>query len=144
MSESSERTVVTRRDVSGVAAPIGRYSHVVVAAPGVAIAYISGQIGADAQGRLAGPGAREQTSAAFANIAAILADLGTAPAAVIKLLTFVAGAEHLPGFAAARDEVFDVWFPNGDPPAHSLAIVAGLSQPDLVVEIEAVVGVVPG
>jgi hypothetical protein len=60
MSESSERTVVTRRDVSGVAAPIGRYSHVVVAAPGVAIAYISGQIGADAQGRLAGPGAREQ------------------------------------------------------------------------------------
>jgi enamine deaminase RidA (YjgF/YER057c/UK114 family) len=142
MSEA-QHCLVTRRDAIGVAAPIGRYSHVALVAPGMVTAYVSGQVGLDAKGHLVGLGAREQTGAAFANIGTILADLGASPAAIIKLLTFVAGIEHLPGFASVRDEVFEAWYPSGAPPAHSLAIVAGLAQPDLVVEIEAVVALVP-
>jgi 2-iminobutanoate/2-iminopropanoate deaminase len=141
MIEGFEHLVARRRDVPGVATPIGSYSHVAVAAPGLATAYISGQIGVRSDGTLAGTDARAQTQAAFANLEVILADLRTTPAAIIKLLTFVAGSQHVAGFAAARDAVFGAWFGDADPPAHSLAVVAGLARPDLVVEIEAVVGV---
>jgi enamine deaminase RidA (YjgF/YER057c/UK114 family) len=82
-----------------------------------------------------------QARQAFRNLGAILKDLSAEPRQIAKILTFVAGAEHLPGFLAARDDVFARWYPDGDVPAHSLAVVAGLAAPDLLVEIEAVVAV---
>ena len=45
MVEPSESVaVMRRRDVPGVAAPIGRYSHVAMVAPGQATAYMIGQM----------------------------------------------------------------------------------------------------
>jgi 2-iminobutanoate/2-iminopropanoate deaminase len=82
-----------------------------------------------------------QARQAFRNLGAILKDLSAEPRQIAKILTFVAGVEHLPGFFAARDDVFARWYPDGDVPAHSLAVVAGLAAPDLLVEIEAVVAV---
>ncbi|MGP3965747.1 hypothetical protein ACTWPT_58370 [Nonomuraea sp. 3N208] len=54
-------------------------------------------------------------------------------------MTFVAGTNHLPGFYAAREEVFADWYPDGDVPAHSLAVVSALASPEFTVEVEAVV-----
>ncbi|RBQ18340.1 hypothetical protein DP939_20965 [Spongiactinospora rosea] len=46
-------------------------------------------------------------------------ELGATPRDLVKLLTIVAGADHLPGFYAAREEVFADRYPDGDVPAHS-------------------------
>ncbi|MEV1247898.1 hypothetical protein ACIBO2_29500 [Nonomuraea sp. NPDC050022] len=46
------------------------------------------------------------------------------------------------GCRAARQEVFGRWYPDGDWPAHSLAVVAALATTELAVEIEGMV-VVP-
>jgi 2-iminobutanoate/2-iminopropanoate deaminase len=53
----------------------------------------------------------------------------------------VSGAEHLPGFYQARDEVFAKWFPDEVYPGHSLAVVAALADPDLTIEMEGVLAV---
>jgi 2-iminobutanoate/2-iminopropanoate deaminase len=132
---------VMRSNPPGVAAPIGRYSHIAVVPAGYSTVYVSGQIGADASGVLVGPDAAAQTRQVFANIEAILHELGATPDDLVKLLTFVAGVEPMAGFRAARDEVFERWYPHGDVPAHSLAIVSALAAPELLVEIEAVVGI---
>jgi len=109
--------------------------------PGHALVFVSGQVGNDAGGVVVGEDAERQTRQAFANIAALLDAVGATPDAIVKLLTFVAGEQHLAGFYAARNETFDAWYPDGDVPAHSLAVVAALADPALAVEIEAVLAV---
>ncbi|WP_219512941.1 RidA family protein [Nonomuraea ceibae] len=133
--------MINRWNPAGVPAPVGRYSHVAAVPGGTTLVFVSGQVGNLADGSLAGPDALSQTRQAFANLRSVLDACGAGPDDVVKLLTFVAGAGHLPGFRAARDEVFDAWYPGGDVPAHSLAVVAALADPALTVEIEAVVAV---
>ncbi|MEV1286317.1 RidA family protein [Micromonospora sp. NPDC049679] len=134
-------SAVRRWNPTEIAPPIGKYSHLAQAPAGHRLVFVSGQVGNLADGALAGPGAVEQTRQVFANLEALLTHLGVTPAEVVKLLTFVAGTEHLAGFAAARDEVFARWYPDGRWPGHSLAVVAALAAPDLAVEMEAIVAV---
>ncbi len=103
--------------------------------------FVSGQVGSDVSGALVAEDAERQTRRAFAKIAALLQEVGATPSAIVKPLTFVAGEQHLAGFYAARNETFGAWYPDGDVPAHSLAVVAALADPALAVEIEAVLAV---
>jgi 2-iminobutanoate/2-iminopropanoate deaminase len=103
--------------------------------------FISGQVGGLEDGTLAGPDAQSQTQQAFGNVERLLGSLGAGPEHLVKLLTLVAGTEHLAGRRAAREEVFARWNPRGDWPAHSLAVVAALATPELTVEIEATAAV---
>ncbi|MEV1243352.1 RidA family protein [Nonomuraea sp. NPDC050022] len=125
----------------GVPAPIGNYSHVATVPENTTLVFVSGQVGNLRDGSLAGPDALSQTRQVFANLRSVLDEFGATPDDVVKLLTFVSGTEQLPGFFAARDEVFAEWYPDGDVPAHSLAVVAALAAPELTVEIEAVIAV---
>jgi 2-iminobutanoate/2-iminopropanoate deaminase len=124
-------TTPHRWSPADVAPPIGRYSHLAAAPAGSELIFISGQVGS-------GDDAYAQTRQALLSITALLDTLGEGPHTLVKLLTFVAGADHLAGFYRARDALFDEWFPDGDVPAHSLAVVAALAQPHLLVEIEGV------
>lgn len=126
-------------DPTSIAAPIGKFSHVVTCAPGSALAFVSGQIGARPDGSLAEGGATEQARQAFRNFESILDELGASPGDVVKMLTFVVGDTGFAGFARARDEIFAQWYPDGRFPAHSAAVVAGLATAELLVEFEAVV-----
>ncbi|RJO70096.1 RidA family protein [Nocardia panacis] len=126
---------------AGVAAPIGKFSHVTVVPAGRDLAFISGQIGADASGKLVGDNTFDQTIATFANLEKIIHELGCVPGDIAKMLTLVVGAEGFVEFARARDIVFARWFPDSRYPAHSAATVAALASPGLLVEIEAVVAV---
>jgi 2-iminobutanoate/2-iminopropanoate deaminase len=117
-----------------VAAPIGPFSHL-AGGPGATV-HIAGQIGVDADGVLAGDTLAAQTAAVFANIGRLLAAAGAGPENLVRLLSFVVGPVDLAGYRAARDEVYGRWFPAGDPPAHSLAFVAGLAAPELLIEVE--------
>lgn len=124
----------------GTASPIGKYSH--LASPGAGqTVYISGQVGLNSEGKLAGSTLEAQTRAVTRNIEALLASAGACPAQIVKLLSFVVGPCDLSGFWRARDEVYERWFPDGDWPAHSLAFVSGLARPDLLIEMEGVFAV---
>jgi 2-iminobutanoate/2-iminopropanoate deaminase len=125
-------------DPKSVAAPIGKFSHLARVGPGSELWFISGQIGADANGDLAET-ALDQTRLALENIERLLGEISAEPRALVKLFTLVAGEENLPGFYAGRDEIFGRWFPDGRYPAHSLAVVSALATPSLRVEIEGVV-----
>jgi 2-iminobutanoate/2-iminopropanoate deaminase len=135
--------MIRRWSPDGVAPPIGQYSHLAAVPADHELVFVSGQVGVAEDGTLAGLDARSQTRQAFANIGRLLDALGAGPEHLVKLLTLVAGAEHLDGSRLAREEVFAAWYPDGGWPAHSLMVVAALAKPELTVEIEAVVAVPP-
>ena len=100
------------------ASPVGKYSH--LASPGTGqTVYISGQVGLDREGKLAGSTLEAQARAVFHNIEALLASAGAGPAQIVKLLSFVVGPCDLSGFWRARDELYERWFPDGDWPART-------------------------
>jgi len=127
-----------------VAPPAGRYSHLASVPPGHEIVHLSGQLGVRRDGTLAGPGARAQGDQVFANIAALLTAAGGGPEHLVKLLTLVAGVEHLDGYRTAQAAAYARWFPAGDFPAQSLAVVAALAAPQYVVEVEAIAAIPRG
>jgi 2-iminobutanoate/2-iminopropanoate deaminase len=131
--------VLHRSNPSGVAAPTGRYHHVVAVPAGTSLAFLAGQVGYPPDGGPAPADAAAQARQAFENIATIVRDLGAGPADIAKFTTLVVGPDGLAGFRAARDEVFDAWYPDGDVPANTLMLVAGLASPEILIEIEAVV-----
>ncbi|MGW2444506.1 RidA family protein [Streptomyces sp. NPDC001675] len=131
---------VTRTNPAALAAPVGKYSHLAAPPEGHRLVWISGQVGNEPDGHVPAD-AEQQTELVFANIHRLLEDLGVGPAQVLKLLTFVAGTDSLPGWSTARDRVYADWYPDGLYPAHSLAVVTALARPDLLVETEGVVAV---
>lgn len=103
-------------------------------------AWISGQVSIDSDGAFVGEGDFEaQTEQIFKNIGAALEHLGEDWSSVIKLTTYLTSADGLPGFAAARRRLFDAVYPDGLYPGHTLIVVPALSQPQHLVELEAVV-----
>jgi enamine deaminase RidA (YjgF/YER057c/UK114 family) len=133
--------MIRRWSPTGLAAPIGQYSHLAAVPSDHELIFISGQVGALEDGTLAGPDAEAQTHQAFENIRRLLASLGAGPANLVKLLTMVSAREHLAGCRLAREAVFAAWYPGGDWPAHSLMVVDSLAAPELTVEIEGVAAV---
>ncbi|MER6948157.1 RidA family protein [Nonomuraea sp. NPDC000554] len=133
--------MIRRWNPAAIAPPIGQYSHLASVPADHELVFVSGQVGVLDDGTLAGSDARSQTRQIFANIERLFDSLGVGPEHLVKLMTLVAGTEHLYGCRAARQEVFGRWYPDGDWPAHSLAVVVALATPELAVEIEAVVAV---
>ncbi|GII64181.1 hypothetical protein Skr01_42660 [Sphaerisporangium krabiense] len=133
--------MVRRWSPEEIGAPVGQYSHLAAVPAGTELLFISGQIGALPDGRMAGPDAERQTRQIYENIAALLAAAGAGPRDLVRLFTMVAGAEHVAGSRAGRADAFAAWFPEGDWPAHSLIVVSALASPDILVEVEAVAAV---
>jgi enamine deaminase RidA (YjgF/YER057c/UK114 family) len=130
-----------RWNPDNVAPPIGRYSHLAAVPSDHELVFISGQVGVLEDGTLAGSDAESQTRQILANIGRLLGSLDAGPEHLVKLLTLLSGTEHLAGYRAAQAEVFARWFPDGDWPAQSLAVVAALATSELAVEIEGMAAV---
>lgn len=126
---------------SGVAPPVGLYSHYAIDNAGTV--YISGQVGTDETGALVGPDSFEQQyRRAFANILALVDRSGCSTRTILKLTTYLVRPEDLPAFRTVRQEMYQEAFGDGVYPPHSLFIVAGLSAPNHLVELEAVASLV--
>lgn len=110
------------------------YSHVAMVNKG-RLVFISGQVGLDKDGKLAGDFAA-QAKLAFANLKTALAAAGAKPADLVKLTYYVVGLnrDKLLALRVARDAVID----KEHPPASTLAGVQALFRDDVQVEIEAV------
>jgi 2-iminobutanoate/2-iminopropanoate deaminase len=135
--------MIRRWNPGTLAPPIGQYSHLASVPAGHELVMISGQVGVLPDGTLAGAAAEAQTRQALANIELLLDSLGAGPQHLVKLFTLVAGAEHVEGCRTARAETFARWYPGGDWPAHSLAVVTALAAPELTVEIEGMAALPP-
>jgi 2-iminobutanoate/2-iminopropanoate deaminase len=112
--------------------PFARYSHGIAVPAGHRLVFVSGQLGAAADGTIP-VDCEAQADLGFANIAAILAEDGMTLADIVRLNAYVTDRAHMPGYMRARDRQFP-----GRPPASTLMIVTGFTRPEFVVEIEAV------
>lgn len=93
--------------------------------------YTSGQLGWNADGKLAGPTIEEQTRACIKRIENILKEAGASLSDVVKVTTFITKRENVPGYNLAYGEFF-----KSNPPARS-TVVCDLVV-DGLIEIEAV------
>jgi enamine deaminase RidA (YjgF/YER057c/UK114 family) len=112
------------------------FTQAVVVAGNARTIYIGGQNAVAADGQVVGVGNLEaQTEQVLKNVETILAAAGATVHDVIKLTLFVVqGQDLLPGFG-----VFQWWWGTApNPPAVSMAFVAGLANPDFLVELEAI------
>ncbi|MFB8003522.1 RidA family protein [Nocardia sp. NPDC056000] len=100
--------------------------------------YIGGQNGLDASGQLAGADVAAQARQALQNLSTCLEAAGASIEDVVKwTILIVDGHDVRAGFAAFQE----VWGQRPNPPAITVAKVAGLAIPGAVVEIEAVAAV---
>jgi 2-iminobutanoate/2-iminopropanoate deaminase len=108
------------------------YSHVVRAG---ATVYIAGQVGADAQGKVVGPGMKEQVEQVLRNLQTALASQKLDYSHVAKINIYVTSIDEFraPDVAAIRSKYF-----GSHRPASTLVQVVRLADPAYTVEIEAI------
>lgn len=94
--------------------------------------HVSGQVGADAEGRLASD-PKGQIAQALENVLAVLAAAGMGREHLVKLNVFLTHREDIGLYREVRDRLL-----HGAEPASTLLVVAGLADPAWRVEIEAV------
>jgi enamine deaminase RidA (YjgF/YER057c/UK114 family) len=129
---------VTYLNPPGATPPAGMYSHVARVAPGE-LAFIAGQVAIDKAGTTIGVGdLTAQAEQVFANLGAILKDLGTDFESVVQFTTYLTSADSIPVFMAARSALFPKLFPGGKYPPNTLLVIDRLVKPEFLVEIEAI------
>ena len=120
-----------RHNPKGVAL-MGRYSHAVELPPGQRLLYVSGQVGVDSKGKIAA-GIEKQCDLVWKNIGAILRSAGMGYGDIVKINGYLTDARYIGAYRSVRDKYVH------DPmPASTLALVAGLASPDMLVEVEVV------
>jgi len=96
--------------------------------------WLAGQIALDKDNNLVGKDDIEaQTRQVYANLGAILQELGGSWADVVKLTTYLTDRSQLAAFRKVRNEVVPEPFP-----PNTLLFIDGLASPDYLVEIEAI------
>jgi 2-iminobutanoate/2-iminopropanoate deaminase len=108
------------------------YAHGVEVPAGTRTLYVSGQAGVVDDDKLIEGGFEEQCGQAIANIETVLKSAGMTLRDVIKITAFITRREDLPRLRDVRTKHLAV------APAVTVVIVAGLHDPDWLVEIEAV------
>jgi 2-iminobutanoate/2-iminopropanoate deaminase len=121
----------------GFGAPLGMYSHGVVAGPGELVV-VAGQVGMGPAGQVAAGDIVAQTKQAFENVRSVIEAGGCSMRDVVRLQTFLTRAGDIAGFMKARSEIFPAYFPDGVYPPNTLLVIHQLVRPDLLVEIEAI------
>ena len=114
----------------GLSAPT-TYAHIVRAGKTL---YIAGQVGADAAGKVVGPGMAEQLEQVLKNLQIALKSQGADFSHVAKITIYTTDVEafRAPDAAAVRARYFGATVP-----ASTLVGVTRLASPDYKVEIEA-------
>jgi enamine deaminase RidA (YjgF/YER057c/UK114 family) len=110
----------------------GTYTHVVKSGK---LLFIAGQTGVNADGRVVGPGMKEQLEQVMTNLATALKSQGADFSHVAKTTTFVTSISEFrsPDVAAVRAK-----YVGANPPANTLVQIQQLADPAYKVEIEAI------
>jgi enamine deaminase RidA (YjgF/YER057c/UK114 family) len=112
------------------------FTNVVTASGPVRTVYVGGQNAVDTSGAIVGKGDfKAQSEQILKNIQAALEAGGARLEHVVKWNMYIVQGQPLQeGFAAFQE----VWGNRPNPPAISMAFVAGLAHPDFLAEIDAV------
>ena len=115
------------------------FSQIVTVAGSVRTIYIGGQDAVNASGTIVGKGdIQRQTEQVFANLQTALEAAGAGIEHIIKWnISIVQGQPLRPGFEVSQR----VWGGRPNPPAISVMFVAGLANPDFLVEVDAIAAV---
>lgn len=98
--------------------------------------HLAGQVAWDAAGNVVGPGdLAAQTRQALANLKAVLADAGAAPADIVRLRTYV--VDHSPDKLGPVLGQLPEFYDGALPAPNTFIGVQALALPDFLVEIEA-------
>ena len=120
-----------RRNAPSVAPPRG-YSHSVEALAGSVQVHISGQVGVTPDGAVVDD-PRGQIDRVWTNLGAQMEEAGVTRSNTVKINVFLTRREDIEYYRETRNAFF------GDTvPASTLLFVAGLADPRMTVEIEAV------
>jgi enamine deaminase RidA (YjgF/YER057c/UK114 family) len=124
-------------EAEGVAPGPG-YSHAVTVSG--RLAFVSGQVALDADGKLAGEGdLRAQASQALSNLRGVLRTLGADWADVVRFGWYILDVTQVQAIRDARDEQIRPILGDRPNPASTLVQVASLFRPEFLVEVDAVV-----
>lgn len=120
---------------AGVFEPAGKaYSHGVIVESGRTL-YVAGQTARDAQGNIVCKGdAAGQTRQLLENMKQVIEGAGGRMEDVAKTTVFITDIKYREAVGRVRKEFF-----KAEPPANTLLVVAGLADPEFLVEIEAIV-----
>ncbi|HEY4890335.1 MAG TPA: RidA family protein, partial [Reyranella sp.] len=111
----------------------GKYSLGAEVPQGARLLYVSGQVGVDSRGKLQ-VGIDKQVEQIWKNIAQVLKSGGMGLGNIVKITTFLTDSRFIVPYRTVRDR----FFPAPPYTASTLLIVAGLADPGMLVEIEAV------
>ena len=113
------------------------YTHIAKASGGTTV-YLSGQVAADASGKLVGEGNLEaQAEQVFKNLKAGVEAAGGTMADIVKTNIYVL-AEVDPGEIQKFRAVRNRYVNTAQPPASTFVVVSRLARPGWLIEIEAV------
>jgi enamine deaminase RidA (YjgF/YER057c/UK114 family) len=118
---------------------LGMYSNVTSASGGT-IAFVSGQVSVNSEGKVVGVGnIQAQAVQVFENLKLALAGVGATFEDVIKFTIFIVGLT--PEKRKAVMEVRARYISHKNPPAATMIGVDQLVEPELLVEVEAVAAI---
>ena len=120
----------TSLDTPGVAAPQAHYSHAIRAGTTV---YIAGQVPIAPDGTLVEGDIEAQVRQVMENLSAVAAAAGGSLDDIVKTTVYLTSRDDRAVVGRVRQEYF-----SDPPPANTLLVVAGLADPAMRVEIEAV------
>jgi enamine deaminase RidA (YjgF/YER057c/UK114 family) len=110
------------------------YTQVVEVSGARRTVYISGQLGADAEGKLVSREFSAQAVQVYENLKAALASVGATFADVVKLNSYLSDIAHLPALREVRAGYLD---PDRLPASTTLE-VSSFARPGALIEVEAV------
>ena len=122
----------TRYKPATVAPPSSKFCHAMAVEGATRWLHLSGQVGANPDGALAGD-AEAQMEQCWRKILAILEDAGMARDNMVKVTALLTDASLVPLYREVRDRMLE-----GYECASTLMVISALAHPDWVVEIEAI------
>jgi enamine deaminase RidA (YjgF/YER057c/UK114 family) len=123
---------ITLHNPVGIAPPFSCYSHGASATDVSRWLHVSGQVGVTPEGVVPEDPAK-QIELAWDNLLAVLADAGMTVTDLVKIDGFITRPDLVPLYRKERERRFA-----GHAAATTMVIVAGLAEPNLLVEIQAI------
>jgi 2-iminobutanoate/2-iminopropanoate deaminase len=100
---------------------------------GTTLIHISGQVAQGLDGQTVGKGdIEQQTTQALENLKALVKEAGGTLGDIARIVVYLTSREHLPAVMNVRRRYFKEPYP-----ATTAVVVAGLANPEWIVEIEA-------
>lgn len=123
---------IKRSNPEGLYQPVAAYFQNNEVPAGARWLVTAGQVGIGLDGKLV-KDHRGQIEQAWKNVAATLKGAGMGPKDLVKLTIYMTlnAAEHLPYSREVRSKVLE-----GEKPGATLVYVAGLADPDMVIEVD--------